>query len=74
MNKDEDINVFEVEHSNFCHNALVDEHGNTQGVSSTKEILAGWRIHDQPYQVGSAKDCQSGLTGLEICEQSKETK
>ena len=45
MNKDEDLNVFEVEPSNFCHTALVynddgdevDEHGNTQWVSSAKK-------------------------------------
>ena len=45
VNNDEDLNVFEVEHSNFCHTALiynddgdeVDKHGNTQWVLSGKK-------------------------------------
>ena len=46
-NIDENFNVFEVEHSNLCHTALVynhdgdevDEHGNTQWILSAKKSL-----------------------------------
>jgi hypothetical protein len=60
MNKDDDLNVFEVEHSNFCHTALVynddgdevDEHGDTQWVSSAKRSLQDGEYMINPIKLG----------------------
>ena len=81
VNNDEDLNVFEVEHSNYCHTALVynddgdevDEHGNTQWVLSANKSLQDEEYMINHIKFGSSKNCQSDFTGPEVYKQSKET-
>ena len=82
IDKDEDLNVFEVEPSNFCHTALVynddgeevDEHGNTQWVSSAKKSLQDGEYMINPIRLGLPKTVRVVSLILKFHERFKETK